>query len=108
MATNLPLSPAVFCILITLSDGEKHGYAIMKEVASIAPGVKMGPGTLYGTIDRMVDSGLIRETSTNDDERRRYYELTSAGLSSLRAEKDRLWSLASIAKARLAVRDGRI
>jgi DNA-binding PadR family transcriptional regulator len=108
VAATLPLSPAAFSILIALTDGEKHGYAIMKEISVIAPGVKMGPGTLYGTLDRMVSSGLISETSTKDDERRRYYELTSAGLNMLRAEKDRISSLVSIAKARLTLRDARV
>lgn len=95
----LPLTPAVFHILLALADGEKHGYAIMQEVASLTNGdVKMGPGTLYGSIKRMLEAGLIRESGERpdpalDDERRRYYCLTSRGEQVARAEARRLESL---------------
>src|SRR6187551_2220433 len=78
----LPLTPAVFHILLALADGEKHGYGIMKEVTQRTEGqMRMGPGTLYGSIGRMLASGLIEETGERpdpemDDERRRYYHLT--------------------------------
>ncbi len=85
-----PLSPAVFSILLALADGEKHGYAIMKESAAQSPTRKMGPGTLYGSLDRMVAAGLTEETGTTDDQRRRYYRITRNGAAALNAEADRL------------------
>ena len=93
---NLPLTPAVFNILLALSDGEKHGYAIMLEVEANTNGeVKMGPGTLYGSIKRMTEAGLIEESGDRpdpqmDDQRRRYYRLTGAGQRALRTESERL------------------
>lgn len=95
----LPLTPAVFHILLALADGEKHGYAIMQEVAAITAGaMKMGPGTLYGSIKRMLETGLISESDerpdpTLDDERRRYYRLTPFGEQVARAESQRLAAL---------------
>ena len=94
--TLLPLSPAVFNILLALADGEKHGYAIMLEVEANTEGqVKMGPGTLYGSIKRMLKAGLIEECDERtdpkmDDQRRRYYRLTGLGRRVLRAESRRL------------------
>jgi len=93
---ELPLTPAVFHILLALADGEKHGYAIMKEVETATNGqVSMGPGTLYGSIKRMLKAGLVTETDDRpdpalDDARRRYYELTAYGRRVLRAELERL------------------
>jgi DNA-binding PadR family transcriptional regulator len=93
---ELPLTPAVFHILLALADGEKHGYAIMKEVEDVTGGqVTMGPGTLYGSIKRLLRAGLIAETDDRpdpalDDSRRRYYELTGYGRSVLTAEAERL------------------
>jgi DNA-binding PadR family transcriptional regulator len=95
----LPLSPAVFHILLALADGEKHGYAIMQEVTQMTNGeMKMGPGTLYGSIKRMLESGLIDESDERpdpalDDERRRYYRLTSFGEQVAKAESQRLAAL---------------
>lgn len=95
----LPLTPAVFHILLAVADGEKHGYAIMQEVAAITNGeMKMGPGTLYGSIKRMLETGLIGESDERpdpslDDERRRYYRLTSFGEQVARAESKRLAAL---------------
>ncbi len=95
----LPLTPAVFHILLALADGEKHGYAIMQEVTAISEGrVKMGPGTLYGSIKRMMEAGLISESDERpdpamDDQRRRYYHLTSFGERVARAESQRLAAL---------------
>lgn len=95
--TYLPLAPATFHILLALVDGERHGYAIMKEVASRSEGtVRLGPGTLYGALKRLLELGLVEEGSERadrelaDDERRRYYRLTKLGLSVARAEARRL------------------
>ena len=82
----LPLTPAAFHILLVLADGEKHGYAIMREVAEHTHGrMRLGPGSLYGTIKRMLADGWIEESDERpdpelDDERRRYYRITGAGL----------------------------
>jgi DNA-binding PadR family transcriptional regulator len=92
----LPLTPAVFNILLALADGEKHGYAIMLEVDQNTQGeVKMGPGTLYGSIKRMLAAGLIEECDERpdpelDDQRRRYYQLSGLGRQALTAEAERL------------------
>src|SRR5258707_14637612 len=92
----LPLTPAVFHILLVLADGERHGYAIMQEVNRDTQGqIRMGPGTLYGTIKRMITAGLIEETEERpdpelDDERRRYYRLTEMGRKVANAEARRL------------------
>src|SRR5712691_7353184 len=81
----LPLTPAVFHILLALVDRELHGYGIMQEVSANTAGhVRMGPGTLYGTIKRMIAAGFIEESDERpdpelDDERRRYYRLTALG-----------------------------
>ncbi len=99
-----PLTPAVFHILLALADGEKHGYAIMKDVEMQTSGrMKMGPGTLYGTIKRMLTAGLIEETGQRpdpnmDDERRRYYRLTGLGQSVVSAESQRLAALVTLAR----------
>ena len=88
---QLPLTATVFAILLALADGEKHGYGIMKEVATPdGGGLSMGPGTLYGSLDRMARSRLVEETGTTDDERRRYYQLTNFGTRVLAAETCRL------------------
>jgi DNA-binding PadR family transcriptional regulator len=98
-----PLTPAVFHILLALADGPKHGYGIMQEVETITEArVKMGPGTLYGSIKRMLASGLIAEEQERpdpelDDERRRYYRLTGPGADTLRAEVRRLSDLVQVA-----------
>jgi DNA-binding PadR family transcriptional regulator len=96
-----PLSPAVFAILLALASGEKHGYAIMKEAAEPAGGaVKMGPGTLYGTIDRMIRDALIEETGFTDDHRRRYYRITTLGLKVFSAELSRLGNIVRAARSK--------
>lgn len=100
----LPLTPAVFHILLALADGSKHGYGIMKEVETITDRrIKMGPGTLYGTIKRMLTAGLIVETGDRpdpelDDARRRYYKLTGFGQDVLTAEAQRLSDLVLVAQ----------
>jgi DNA-binding PadR family transcriptional regulator len=102
----LPLTPAVFNILLALVDGEKHGYAIMLEVEANTGGqVLMGPGTLYGSIKRMLQAGLIEESDERadpemDDQRRRYYRLTALGRRTLRLEAERLASQVRIARAK--------
>ncbi len=86
-----PLTPAVFAILLSLADGDKHGYAIMKEARNPqGGGVQLGPGTLYGTLDRLTRDGLVEESGISDDERRRYYRLKLRGLRALSAELERL------------------
>lgn len=92
----LPLTSPVLHILLSLVDGKKHGYAIMKEVEEISEGnVNMGPGTLYGSIKRMIAAGLIKESDTRpdpilDDTRRRYYEITAFGTQVIEHEFSRL------------------
>jgi DNA-binding PadR family transcriptional regulator len=91
-----PLTPAVFHILLALSDGDKHGYGIMKDVEfQTNGGLKLGPGTLYGTIKRLLTAGLISEVGERpdlelDDERRRYYRLTAQGHQFVSLEAQRL------------------
>jgi DNA-binding PadR family transcriptional regulator len=90
--TQASLTPAVLHILLALSTGERHGYGIMKQVQADSLGnAKMGPGTLYGSMGRMMEAGLIRESDKRidpdmDEERRIYYELTGAGRAALEAE----------------------
>lgn len=98
-APAAPLTPAVFAILLALYEDDKHGYAIMKD--ALAPqggGIRLGPGTLYGTIDRLMRDGLVEESGLSDDERRRYYRLTRSGRAALTAELKRLD--AAVASAR--------
>ena len=95
----LPLTPAAFHILLALADGERHGYAIMLEVAQRTEGrVRLGPGTLYRSIKNMLAAGMIEESGERpdpelDDERRRYYRLTEYGHRVAAAEAARLASL---------------
>jgi DNA-binding PadR family transcriptional regulator len=102
----LPLTPAVFHILLALADQERHGYGIMQEVSMMTQSrVQMGPGTLYGTIKRMLAAQLIEESDERpdpdmDDERRRYYRLTGWGRQVLAAETERLSSLVQVAQAK--------
>ncbi len=99
-----PLTPAVFHILLALADGEKHGYSIMKDVESQTGGrLKMGPGTLYGSIKRMLAAGLIEEADERpdpalDDQRRRYYRLSNFGQQELSVESRRLEQAVNIAR----------
>jgi DNA-binding PadR family transcriptional regulator len=97
-----PLTPAVFHILLSLADEPRHGYGIMQEVARRTDDeVQMGPGTLYGTLQRMCDAGLVEECDppslSNTDERRRYYRLTKRGRSTAVSEAERLERLLSAA-----------
>jgi DNA-binding PadR family transcriptional regulator len=101
---NTPLTPAVLHILLALSTQERHGYGIMKEVEADSLGkVKMGPGTLYGSIGRMIEAGLVRESDKRadpemDDERRVYYKITGPGREALAAELERYRELVAVAK----------
>ena len=101
---ELPLTPAVFNILLALADGEKHGYAIMQEVREDTGGaIRLGPGTLYGSLDRLEKAGMVEESderpaAKDDDERRRYYRLTDFGRRVLRAEVARLQQSMAIAR----------
>jgi DNA-binding PadR family transcriptional regulator len=107
----VPLTPAVFYILFALAEGEKHGYAIMKEVETVSEGqFTMGPGTLYTTIQRLLELGLIEETSTRSDSerRRRCYRLSRMGRKVFEAELERMESLVRSAQRRkLAPREAR-
>jgi DNA-binding PadR family transcriptional regulator len=99
-----PLTPAVFHILLALADGDKHGYAIMKDVENQTAGrLKLGPGTLYGTIKRLLAAGLIVEVDERpdpelDDERRRYYRLTALGRRLASEENQRLTQAVKVAR----------
>ena len=106
----LPLSPPVFHILVALADGEAHGYAIMRDVAERSEGsVRLGAGTLYGAISRLLDDALIEESEQRpdpemDDTRRRYYRLTRFGGRVLAAETQRLSELVRAARATKVIR----
>ena len=101
---HLPLTPAAFHILLALADSEKHGYAIMREVEETTGGrERMGPGTLYGAIKRLLKAGLIVESDERpdpalDDSRRRYYALTKFGRRVLAAEAERMDNLVEAAR----------
>ena len=99
-----PLTPAVFHILLALSSGERHGYGIMKQVEADSQGkVAMGPGTLYGSLKRMLDAGMVRESDKRvdlemDDERRIYYQITGRGAEALAAELERYKRIVTLAQ----------
>lgn len=102
----LPLTPAVFHILLVLADGELHGYAIMQQITELSTGaVRVGPGTLYRSIQQMIEKNLIVEAGERadprlGDERRRYYRLTEFGQRVAQAEAGRLALLVKAAQAR--------
>ena len=99
-----PLTPEVMHVLLSLAGGERHGYAILKEVLLQTNNqVRLGPGTLYGTLQRLMESGWVEETDgpgTVADERRRYYRLSRSGREALKAEVERLEALIRGARAR--------
>lgn len=103
---QIPLTPAVFYILLALAGGDRHGYQIMKQVQMDSQGqVTMGTGTLYGSIKRMLADELIEEAEERpdpalDDERRRYYRLTDWGRQTLAAELQRYDNVVAIAHRR--------
>lgn len=114
MIKNLeaPLTPAVLHILLALATEERHGYGIMKQVESESHGkVKMGPGTLYGSLGRMLEAGLIRESEKRvdpelDDERRIYYEISALGRTTLAAELQRYREVLAVARRSSRARRG--
>ena len=94
----LPLTPALFHVLLSLADGEKHGYAILKEIAERTGGaVTLSTGTLYGIVKRLLADGWIRESAVGSTERRRAYRLTPFGRSVALAEAERLRALVNTA-----------
>jgi DNA-binding PadR family transcriptional regulator len=105
-AALLPLPPVTFHILVALSDGDRHGYAIIQEVAELTSGeLKIQAGTLYRSIQRMLEQGLVAESRTRpaeelDDERRRYYRLTPFGRAVAQAEARRLAGMVKLARVR--------
>jgi DNA-binding PadR family transcriptional regulator len=105
MSKLLPLPQAVFQILVALADQDRHGYAIMQDVVARTGGaLRLSPGTLYGSIKRMLEDGLIvevddRPSPDEDDERRRYYRITQVGRDLAKAEADRLTVLLRQARA---------
>ena len=102
----VPLSPAVFHILLSLAEGERHGYALKREIALRTGGkLKLGPGVLYGSINKMLEQGLIEESDDRpdahlDDERRRYYRITSHGRKVAQADAARMNELVRLAAAK--------
>jgi DNA-binding PadR family transcriptional regulator len=102
----VPLTPALHHILLALLQGERHGYAIMRDVERITDGtMRMGPGTLYGSIKRLLEAGLVEEAGERDDpqgdERRRYYRITASGRRAVVAETTRLQRLVAFAHGNL-------
>lgn len=103
----LPLSPTAFHVLVAMAHGPKHGYAIAQEVEALTDGrIVMGPGTLYGSLQRMVAAELIEEAENPGEDglhagRRRYYRMTPLGSAALRAESERLLRAVNVAQERL-------
>ena len=101
----LPLQPAVFHILMVLAEGDNHGYAIIGAItARTNARVRIGPGTLYRSVQRMLEDGLVTEIDErpapeDDDERRRYYRITPLGRQAAQAETQRLTDLVNLARA---------
>jgi DNA-binding PadR family transcriptional regulator len=104
-----PLSAAFFHILLSLGEGERHGYALKREISLRTCGkLKLGPGVLYGSINKMLELGLIEESDERpdphlDDERRRYYRITNHGRKAARAEAVRMRELVQLAAATFGV-----
>jgi len=101
----MPLRPVEFHILLALAGEERHGYAILQEVAAVTEGdIELEPGTLYRALHRMLRDGWVVESARRpaadvDDERRRYYRITAAGRRVASAEAERLWRLVTVARA---------
>jgi DNA-binding PadR family transcriptional regulator len=108
---HLPLPPATLHILLCLAGEPRHGYGIMQEVMRESRGqYKLGPGTLYDNLDKLMENGLVTEAPQppdNDDARRRYYSLTEFGRTVLAADVDRLKEVVHMARVRLKVAEGR-
>ena len=110
-AAHLPLTPIVLHVLLALAEGERHGYAIAQEIETATNGrVRAGPGTMYGSIQRMLTASLIEEVATRaaDDERRRYYRATPLGRRVLDLELQRLVDVVAIARDKSLLPDPRI
>lgn len=105
----LPLTPAVFFVLFSLADAEKHGYAIMQDTITFSNGeFRMGPGTLYTTLQRLLDLGLVEEVATpaksaDRDARRRYYMLSKMGKHVLEADLSRMSTVIELARRKKLV-----
>lgn len=105
-----PLTPALFHILLSLGVGERHGYALRREISQRTNGkLRLGPGVLYGSINKMLELGLIEESDHRpdphlDDERRRYYRITPFGRKVAQAEAARMRELAALAASTFGVR----
>jgi DNA-binding PadR family transcriptional regulator len=97
-----PLTPAVFHILLALADGPLHGYAIMQAVEE-SSGMVMGPGTIYGSLQRMEETGLVKELAARTDDRRRLFTMQPAGRRALQLEAERLARLAALVRAKRLV-----
>jgi DNA-binding PadR family transcriptional regulator len=103
----LPLTPALFHVLLALVAGEKHGYAILKDVAQRTGGrVQLGTGTLYGIVKRLLADGLIRESAAGSTDRRRAYRLTAFGRKVALAEAERLRDLVNLAPLQRLLSEG--
>jgi DNA-binding PadR family transcriptional regulator len=103
---SLPLTPALFHVLLSLADGQKHGYAVLKEVEQRTNGsVSLSTGTLYGIIKRLLADGMIRESAAGSDDRRRAYRLTAFGRKVALAEAERLSELVMSAHAKKLLPD---
>lgn len=106
LESHLPLSPAVFHLLLALADEDRHGYAIMRDIEERTGGiVRVGPGMLYGSIKWLLEERLIEEAPkkpapSKEDERRKYYRLTADGLTVVKAEAARLEAAVGLARAR--------
>lgn len=99
--SQVPLTPAVFHILLSLADGPLHGYGIMQAVeASASSEPAMGPGTIYGSLQRMEDAGLVKELPARADDRRRVFALQPAGRRALALEAERLARLTELVRAK--------
>jgi len=98
-----PLTPAVVHVMLSLAGGERHGYAILKDVQrQLNQALSFGPGTIYGTLQRLMEAGWVEETAApaaSLDERRRYYRLTRDGRAALADEVDRLQSIVQLARS---------
>lgn len=104
---NLPLPPASFFVLFALAEGEKHGYRIMQDIRDLSVGTfSVGPATLYTTIKKLFDQGLISEISGSTEDRRRTYALTPAGRRLLGAEFQRQQQLLDLARRKRVLRIG--
>jgi DNA-binding PadR family transcriptional regulator len=102
----VPLTPAVFHVLLALADGPLHGYGIMQAVeASAANEPPMGPGTIYGSLQRMEEAGLVKEVAARTDDRRRVFTLLPAGRRALAQEAERLARLAALVREKRLIPD---